>query len=216
MFGVVGQVGAALLVASASVPGQYAEPSLGPEYFPDRSQVAAVLDLDRPWKIQVDYTPVDGYFGTVPKRCDITRHLGRGVFNGEAKYWYQTSSYVIYPTIEVRAYASVARAAVVFRDVRARFQSCKNRKWIEPPTPGGGGEIVWSPYRAPRIGNATFGFVSVYDGEGGPTKSRIIVARKGDVITYVQGMNYAGKVLPTPSRKPYAQLTRLAVRKATD
>lgn len=212
MFGVGEGIGLVLALGTVAVP---TGPGLGPEYFPDRQEVASVLDLDRPWKIQVDFMPADRSFGTVPKRCDITHHLGRGAFNGEAKYWYQTRGYIVYPTIEVREYSSASRASSTFRDVRARFQACKNRKWVEPTTPGGGGEITWKAYRAPRIGSTTFGFVSVYDGEGGPTKSRILLARSGRFIVYVQGMNYGGTALPTPSAKPYAQLARLAVRTAT-
>lgn len=190
------------------------DPSLGAEYFPDRREVASVLDLDRPWKVHLTFTEADRYFGTVPKRCDITRHLGRGVFNGEAKYWYRTKGYIIYPTIEVREYSSSKRAASTFRDVRTRFRACKNRKWVEPFTPGGGGEITWTPYRVPKVGNASFGFVSLFNGEGGSSKSRILLSRVGDTIVYVQGMNYGGATLPTPSAKPYGKLARLAVRKA--
>lgn len=188
--------------------------TITPDDFPSRAQVARILDLDKPAKIDINRSAVDEYFGVVPPRCDITHHLGLGVENLQTAYWYMTRTYVVSPSIEIRRYASTAQAAERFRDVRRRLAKCAGKTYEDPPTAPTGGKVRIDTYRAPRVGTASFGLTSSYCCEGGPAKSRIIVSRVGDTIVWSQGMNYGAPPVKMPSEGPNVRLARLAVRKA--
>jgi hypothetical protein len=164
--------------------------------------------------MSISRSSVDEYFGVVPRRCDITYHLGLGQESLQTSYWYATSTYIIAPSIELRRYASTAEAATRFRDVRQRLNACAGRKYEDPPTAPTGGTVRLEAYRPPRIGDATFGLTSSYCCEGGPAKSRIIVSRIGSTIVWTQGMNYGHRPTKMPSEVPYVRMARLAVRLA--
>jgi hypothetical protein len=202
------------VVAACLLPSTAAHAVLGPEEFPTRDEVASILDLDRPGKVDVTRHEVDTYFGVVPKRCDVTHHLRVGVESAQTGYWYSTPAYIISPTIEVRRYRSASLAAERMRDVRGRLKACAGRLYEDPPSVPTGGQVRIDGYAPPRIGQASFGLTSSYCCEGGPAKSRIIVSRVGATIVWTQGMNYGGTGVRMPSKAPYVRLARLAVRRA--
>ena len=203
---VVGATAAILIVATPAMA------DIDRFDFPSRTQLAQALDLDRPGKIHVNRSPVDEYFGVVPKRCDITYHLRTGTENLQTSYGYRTSKYWISPSIEIRRYASTSAATQRFRDVRQRLVDCAGRTYKDPPNMPTGGKVRIDRYNPPRIGTASFGLTSSYCCEGGPAKSRIIVSRVGNTIIWTQGMNYGSDAATMPSAAAYVQLARLATR----
>jgi hypothetical protein len=164
--------------------------------------------------LSVTQTTVSEYFGVLPLRCDITHHLGLGQESLETSYWYQTRTYIMSPSVELRRYASTAEAKQRFRDVRKRLNDCAGRTYKDPPSAPTGGKVRIEKYTPPRIGDATFGLTSSYCCEGGPGKSRIIVSRSGSSIVWTQGMNYGRRPVTMPSEAPYVRMARLAVRLA--
>jgi hypothetical protein len=205
---------AGVATTAALICATPAAATITPDDFPSRAQVARILDLDTPSKIDVHRSGVDEYFGVVPPRCDITHHLGLGIENLQTAYWYATRTYVVAPSIEIRRYASAAEAIEHFRDVRRRLAKCAGKTYEDPPTAPTGGKVRLETYRAPSVGAASFGLTSSYCCEGGPAKSRIIVSRVGDTIVWTQGMNYGAPPVRMPSERPNVRLARLAVRRA--
>lgn len=182
--------------------------------FPSRAQVADALDLARPTKISISRSPVDTYFGVLPKRCDITHHLGLGTENRQTGYYYSTPTYIVYPSIEIRRYGSVQQATARFRDVRKRLRDCAGRLYKDPPNTPTGGKLRIDRYQPPAVGRAAFGLTASYCCEGGPAQSRIIVSRIANSIVWTQAMNYGSQDAPMPEKSETARLARVAVRLA--